>query len=251
MTDEFDTELRDALQARSGGAVGTTLAREDVLGRATTIRRRRAVAAGSGTLVLLAVGALALAPRGDDDRIAPADDATVPSVETTDVDEDASAAPTSTAADTPTTTIAATSTTDADPTTTQTSTAAPNVLGGAAVTTTTGPASAASETTVTTLASASTTAAPAPAATTSPTTTTAAPTGTPPFTKSYQSAGGSITVDWNGTSLSLLAVQPADGYTAEIEDQASARIRVRFRSDGGDSRIEIRADNGQVEEIVS
>lgn len=262
MTDDFDDELRDALRARSGGPVGTGLAHDAVLGRAATIRRRRAVAAGSGALAVLALGALVLVTRDGDDRIAPADEVTVPSVDTIavdvdDSDEDAGAAlPTTTVDDRggdDATSTTAVSTTAAAPTST---TAAPGaaVPGGAMTTTVPGatpPAAPPASTTATTTATTTTTtAAPSTVATTSPTTTAADPPATPPFTKTYQSSGGSITVDWNGSSLSLLSVQPASGYTAEIEDQTAARIRVRFRGTD-DSRIEVRADNGQVEEIIS
>ena len=263
MTDEFDDELRHALWARSGDAVGTTSAHEAVVGRAATIRRRRAVTAGSGALLVLALGALALVPRDGDDRIAPADDVTLPSVDTTDVDEDAGAALPTTTVDTDEdstgTTAAPTSTTVASGST---------ILGGGAVTTTDAGAAAPTTdaggtpppavaptvsttvTTATTQVAPTTTAAPTTVATTSPTTTTASPTGTPPFTKTYPSSGGSITVDWNGASLSLLSVEPAAGYAAEIEDQTSSRIRVRFRGDD-DARIEVRVNDGQVEEVIS
>jgi hypothetical protein len=53
-------------------------------------------------------------------------------------------------------------------------------------------------------------------------------------------------VSWSGSALSLDGVSPVAGYTQEIEDNSSTRIRVRFRSDGGDSRIEVRYENGQV-----
>jgi hypothetical protein len=282
MTDEFDDELREALQARTGGAVGTARAHDAVLGRAATIRRRRALTAGSGALAILVIGALVLVPRGGDDRIAPADDVTVPPIDTTGGDEDAGVAlPTTTvdrdtdeASDDDQGTTGSTSTVPSTTTATSTtSTDAPRAtfLDRGTVTTTgapaaappastggspTPPAATPGTTTATTPATTSattvapsTTVAPTTAATTNPTTTTDPP-GTPPFTTTYSSSGGSITVDWNGTSLSLLAVQPAAGYTAEVEDQTSSRIRVRFRGDD-DARIEIRADDGQVVEIIT
>lgn len=96
-----------------------------------------------------------------------------------------------------------------------------------------------------------------PPSTTSPPPPTTAPSSTeapdpsdPPFTRQYDSSGGSITVDWNGSSLSLLSVAPQAGFVAEIEDQSSTRIRVRFRSEGDDSRIEVRAQDGQVQHTV-
>lgn len=59
------------------------------------------------------------------------------------------------------------------------------------------------------------------------------------FTKTYDSAGGSITVTWSGTAFSLDAVNAAAGHDVEIKDQRWDRIRVEFRGDT-DSRIEVR-----------
>ncbi len=71
-----------------------------------------------------------------------------------------------------------------------------------------------------------------------------------PFTRTYRSSGGSITVTWNGSSLSLDAVSPEPGYQAEIEDNRGDRVRVDFESDDHDSRIEIRVDGDEVRERV-
>ena len=84
-----------------------------------------------------------------------------------------------------------------------------------------------------------TTVAPPPAATT----TAPAVTDPAPTTETQTSAGGSITYSWNGSSLDLLSIQPAAGYTAETEDDTPTRIRVRFRG-AGDSRIEVRVEGG-------
>ena len=54
---------------------------------------------------------------------------------------------------------------------------------------------------------------------------------------------------WNGSALSLDAVNPADGHTAEIEDETATRVRVRFRGPA-ESRIEVRVENGQVTERI-
>ncbi|MCE9621182.1 MAG: hypothetical protein K8R99_02435 [Actinomycetia bacterium] len=61
-----------------------------------------------------------------------------------------------------------------------------------------------------------------------------------PFTETYTSAGGSITVTWNGTAFTLDSVNAATGFTAEIHDQRSDRIRVDFEGNDGDARIEVR-----------
>jgi hypothetical protein len=74
--------------------------------------------------------------------------------------------------------------------------------------------------------------------------TTSAPTSPPsPTTETYRSAGGSITVSWDGSSLRLLSVDPAAEHESEIEDETAVRIRVRFRGPN-DSRIEVRVENG-------
>jgi hypothetical protein len=73
--------------------------------------------------------------------------------------------------------------------------------------------------------------------------------GPAPFTKTYNASGGSITVSWNGSALSLDSVNEAAGYTAEIEDNSSTRVRVRFVGPA-DSRIEIRFENGDVTERI-
>jgi hypothetical protein len=46
--------------------------------------------------------------------------------------------------------------------------------------------------------------------------------------------------------LSLLDVSAADGFEAEVEDERADRIRVRFEGDDGDSRIEVRVENGEI-----
>ena len=60
-----------------------------------------------------------------------------------------------------------------------------------------------------------------------------------PFSKTYESTGGSITVTWTGTAFVLDSVSAGAGYKAEIEDQRWDRIRVRFRGEA-DTRIEVR-----------
>lgn len=61
-----------------------------------------------------------------------------------------------------------------------------------------------------------------------------------PFTQTYHSAGGSITVSWDGAMFSVDAIDAADGFTAEIKDLSSLRVRVEFKGHGEDSRIEVR-----------
>ena len=61
-----------------------------------------------------------------------------------------------------------------------------------------------------------------------------------PFTETYASAGGSITVTWNGSKFAIDSIDAAAGYTAEIKDQRWDRVRVEFESGSNDSRIEVR-----------
>lgn len=77
------------------------------------------------------------------------------------------------------------------------------------------------------------------------------------FTKTYTSAGGSITVTWDGSRLTLDAVTPNAGFSAQVEEQSSDRVRVDFESDEGnsgsgnnESRIEVRVHNGEVREEI-
>lgn len=72
-----------------------------------------------------------------------------------------------------------------------------------------------------------------------------------PFTKTYQSLGGSITVTWNGSALSLDAVSPSAGFQAEIDDQASDRVRVEFDNGDADWRIEVRFEDGSIRERIT
>jgi hypothetical protein len=52
-------------------------------------------------------------------------------------------------------------------------------------------------------------------------------------------------VSWSGTAFTLQAVSPAQGFDAEIEDNAPDRIRVDF--DGADdARIEVRLNDGRI-----
>lgn len=61
-----------------------------------------------------------------------------------------------------------------------------------------------------------------------------------PFTKTYDSAGGSITVTWTGTAFTLDSINAVAGFDVEIKDQRWDRIRVEFDNGDDDSRIEVR-----------
>lgn len=264
MNDEFDDDaFRDALGVRAGGGVDVGGARAAVVARAARTRAVRTVAAGSATALLLIVGLAVLVSRNGDEAPV-ATEPTLPSVEgattlpsvteTTTAPQDASSTtePSDTvpeATESPTTL----------PSTTRPSTTRPSSTDAPVVPTPSTPAP-------TSVAPApNTSLAPTPSTTPSspPSTTpsTSAPTtvattdppnpSDPPFTRQYDSLGGSITVNWNGTALSLLSVSPAAGFSAEIKDQSATRIRVDFDDGDDDSRIEVRADGGIVTHTIS
>ena len=226
--DTFDDDLAVALQRRvphvEAADIGTASAHDAVLARAHGIRLRRAGIAGAATLAAVIAGGVVLLNGDADDTLAPA---TAPS--------------TATAPDigAPTSTSEASTSTVPRPSTTGDSVAT-------VITVPVPPVTAAASTSVETVAP--TTAQPSPSSpSTSSTVATQAPSA--PSTTTYDSSGGSITVTWNGAALSLDAVNPADGHTAEIEDNTPTRIRVRFRGPA-ESRIEVRVENGEVTERI-
>jgi hypothetical protein len=258
--DGFDDDLGDALRARSANVhIGTAAAHERVLHRASVVRRRRAAMAGTGVAALAVVGVLAL-PRGGERQIGTADStaaptstvvswsstatpttaASIPAPSTvapaTSVDDDR--APGSTPVDDGPSTTARPSSTVASPGPTS---VASSTLPGAS---TTAVPPTAAPTTAAPSTSASTTAA-SPSTSTTATSTTLDHDAVAPFTETYPSSGGSITVTWNGSSLSLTAATPAPGHVAEVEDSGNTRVRVRF-SGPEESRIEVRVEGGEV-----
>lgn len=250
--DLFDDDLAAALRSRAGGAATVSDAHEAVLHRATTIRRRRAAVGGAG-IAVLAVAGIAMLPRGADevgtadtvatvvDTVAPSSTAPLP-ITPTSVDGGS----TGTTIDI----VVPTPTSDATTTTAETSTTgAPGAEGSTTVAPSTTASSAGSTTSTTSKASTTSSTSSTSTTTTTPTTTTQVDAGPAPFTRTYSSTGGSITVSWNGSALSLDAVTPAAGYTAEVEDQSADRVRVRFEG-AGDSRIEIRVEDGEVRERI-
>lgn len=225
MTNEwepFDEELAGALRRRAGSAshdpLATDAAHRHVLARAATVRRRRASAAGGGALAVLLVGGLVLLNGGGagDDQVASDPDTTLPgttlpSTVTSPATYPPDTMPTTTPA--PSTTVGTTNVT------------VPSTGPGSTEPTPTDPTNTTPEVTSTTV----------------PTT----PTGTPAGEYRYPSTGGAITVNWDGTEMTLGLIEPSSGYTYEIEDERSDRIRVRFRGDD-DSRIECRLENGRL-----
>ena len=265
MTDEFDDDaLRDALIARSGGPVEPLAGRQAVVARAGRIRTRRTVALGGAATAVIVAG-LALIPLERDDAETPSD-VMLPAAT---VDTDNTAFPSSTTeSERPTTTDAADTTatddpdadssdgdpdenigdTDADGAPAEPAPTLP--VGGVTSTVPPNPESTPSTVVPESTAPATSAAPPTTQAPTTVPTTSDAP-GDTPFTRQYSSAGGSITIRWDGSALSLQAVDPVAGFDAEIEDQSASRIRVRFRSDDEDSRVDVRARDGKVSVDVS
>lgn len=248
----FDDELAAELRRRaSGGGAGSTAAAHDaVLHRAGAIRRRRAAIGGAGAMAVLLIGGIALLPRGAEE-VGPAvtgdvlptfdDDATTvrppdtsgQAVGTTDRDAPPTSeqsvpagAPDSTAATLPATSIP-TSVVVTPSSSVPRAAASSSVAAGS--TATAPPSTSTPGTTVTS----------APVATSLP--------GLAPFTDTYRSLGGSITVTWSGSAFVLQAVSPEVGFVAEVEDATATRVRVRFEGVDADSRIEVRVADGRLD----
>jgi len=250
MTDDFDDDtLRDAIRARSGGPVDPGSGRRAVGARAARVRTRRNTLVGGAATAAVVVGLVLLPTR--DDQPATSDTVLPPA---SLVDE---ASPSSVPEPTPAPSTVVTTTPEtmpAVPTVPPTASSDPGTGDGQET-----PAPPASAPVVTPAPTAPPSSAAPPSTdappTVSPPGSTPSTSGVPqadaPFTQQYSSAGGSITVSWDGSALSLLGVAANAGFEPEIEDQSSSRIRVRFRGDDDDARIEVRARDGQVESSTS
>ncbi len=239
MNEFDDRQLEDALRRRAGAATdgyGIEAARSAVVARAGRVRRRRAAAAGGLTMAgLIAAAALVIGP-GTDSVV------TTPS----DTSDGSAPAPVDTPADVtsistePERTAPAQDVIDTTPpadTSPRPATTVPAVVPPAASSTSAPSTSAPAVLATTTVAPPPTTTQPPPP------TTTPAP---EPSIDTYSSAGGSITVRWDGAALDLQSVTPAAGFEAEVEDDRADRVRVRFRGDSDDVRIELRVENGEI-----
>ena len=246
----LDDELGAALRRRAGRATtsyrsSTAAAHDAVVRRAGAIRRRRVAVGGGGAMAVVLLGGILLLPRGVDEQnpvvtgdVLPTFDdpsttvaTTAPTVDPFEDDDapvtvDLSIPPVSPATTDPTPSIA-----------TPSSAATTSV---ATEPTATAPTATVTPPTSDTVASSSST------PTSSAPTTSESPATLAPFTDTYQSAGGSITVSWNGSALSLQSVSPASGFVSDVEDSSAARVRVRFEGADDDSRIEVRVADGQV-----
>ena len=71
-----------------------------------------------------------------------------------------------------------------------------------------------------------------------------------PFSKTYTTNGGSVTVTFDGSTLSLSGVTPAPGFVIERQEARGDRVRVRFESDDNRSEIEVGFHDGELREEV-
>ena len=251
MNDFDDDALRDELDRRAGRSVSVATAHDAVLARSGRIRRRRAAVAGSGALVALVVGGSMLLPGADGDSRAPSDSGQpIPSVD----DDPVSTVPTESAVSTESASTTSLAVSTVPPSTTSpavVAVTADTVTPRTAPTPTVAPPTATTGIAPTITTDATSGTSPDPGASTDSSSTSSTPSSTvsepslAPFSRTYESSGGSISVDWNGDSFTLLTVAAAPGFEAEIEDQRATRIRVRFRGDD-DVRIELRVENGQL-----
>jgi hypothetical protein len=111
---------------------------------------------------------------------------------------------------------------------------------------TTGPATTDDPTSTTYTHSTTTTTTPRTTTTTARTTTTTGPPATP-ITRTYESAGGSITVQLADGRIALVGeAAPAAGFTAHVYDNGPDRVRVRFESDTDEAEIRVDLVDGRM-----
>lgn len=258
--EQLDDQLGSALRRRAGGvSASISGAHAAVLARSSHIRRRRAAAMGGVAMAVMIAGGFMLIPRGGD-RFVRSDsgDDPIPGISTTVPDQTSAdgdtaddgvttTSPTTNPAMTSSTTVGVLPSSIAPQANPSQSTPQTTLIPGNPSAVTTTPRN----TSVTTGTSGSVGSSSSVASNGAPSTT-SQPDVPPlqPFTKTYDSVYGSITVSWNGSALSLLTVSPSAGATAEIQDQETLKIRVLFVG-GDESRIEIRVNNGELIEIIS
>jgi hypothetical protein len=66
----------------------------------------------------------------------------------------------------------------------------------------------------------------------------------------FDAVGGSVSVRWSSTTMTLVGVQAGAGFTFEITHEESDRIEVRFESDNHESRVELRLVGGQIDDRI-
>jgi hypothetical protein len=258
MNEFDDRQLGDALRRRAGAAAdwsGVAAARSAVVAQADRVRRRRATAAGGATMAgLVAAAVLVIGPGRDWVVTTPGQQTNRSTPAFVDITVDAtSPVPTDQDQTRPDHTVIGTASPAANsmgPVTTLPPTGpptgtSPSATSPAASGTPVPPASGTIVHAPPTPPTPPTSPEPTPSTSAAAPTTTTAP-DPETITETYSSAGGSITVGWDGSALSLLEVSAAVGFAAEVEDEQADRIRVRFEGDGGDFRIVIRLEDGEI-----
>jgi hypothetical protein len=119
---------------------------------------------------------------------------------------------------------------------------------GASTSTTVGTSTTTTSTTSTTVPSGGTT---TTTTVSTPTTQVAPPTTAPPapVTRSYDLVGGSATLRFTASGVTVVVATPRPGFTVEISDSHSNGKRVEFESDDHRSRLEGWWDGGPQDEV--
>jgi hypothetical protein len=82
-----------------------------------------------------------------------------------------------------------------------------------------------------------------------PPTTTAPPPPTQAVTRSYDLEGGTTTLRFTPTGVTVVVATPAPGFTVEISDSHSGGKRVEFESNDHRSRVDAWWDGGPQDEV--
>jgi hypothetical protein len=72
-------------------------------------------------------------------------------------------------------------------------------------------------------------------------------------TKSFSSEGGSITVRRDGDRLTVIAIEPAEGFHDESDedDQSGHRVKVIFKSRRHTSQISVKVEDGKIKDEIT
>ena len=80
-------------------------------------------------------------------------------------------------------------------------------------------------------------------------TTTTAPPAPAPETRSYTLVGGSATLRFSSSGVTVVSATPNAGFAVETESTHDTGVRVRFRSDSHESEVEGWWENGPRDEV--
>lgn len=219
MNEFDDPQLASMLGRMSGEFPDVNLAHQAVHGRVRQARRRRALVSSTAAVFVLLGGAAVVAqgvgPRG---QVSPADHGDASTSEASEATE-TSTVESSEAEDSTSSTSLEEATSTTEPGTVIVTVPSGNHGGGQGSGSSSSSSSSTPRTTVTVATDTDT---------------------------SVDSAGGSIVYHWDGTTLTLVDVVPADStWTPTVIEETATRIRVEFATSAGDRwRIEVRTDGG-------